>query len=57
MQLSNQNINYIRNIRPSAKIPNVIPYVNNEIISDNNSTEYYKESKGRLNIKYNMFIK
>ena len=48
LQLSNQNINYTQNITQSAQIPNVIPYTNNEITSDNNSTEYYKESKGGL---------
>ena len=48
LQLINQNINYIQNITPNTQIQNVMPYTNNEIISDNNSTEYYKESKGGL---------
>jgi len=48
LQLRNQNINYIQNITPNTQIQNVMPYTNNEIISDNNSTEYYKESKGGL---------
>ena len=48
LQLRNQNTNYIQNITPNIQIQNVIPYTNNEIISDNNSTEYYKESKGGL---------
>ena len=43
LQLRNQNTNYIQNITPNIQIQNVIPYTNNEIISDNNSTEYYKE--------------
>ena len=48
LQLSNQNTNYIKNITPNSQIQNVMPYTINEIISDNNSTEYYKESKGGL---------
>ena len=48
LQLRNQNTNYIQNITPNTQIQNVMPYTNNEIISDNNSTEYYKESKGGL---------
>ena len=48
LQLSNQNINYIQNITPNTQPQNVMPYTINEIISDNNSTEYYKESKGGL---------
>ena len=48
LQLINQNINYIQNITTNTQIQNVMPYTNNEIISDNNSTEYYKESKGGL---------
>ena len=48
LQLRNQNINYIQNITPNTQLQNVMPYINNEIISDNNSTEYYKESKGGL---------
>ena len=48
LQSRNQNINYIENITPITQIQNAMPYTNNEIISDNNSTEYYKESKGGL---------
>ena len=48
LQLSNKNTNYIKNITPNSQIQNVMPYTINEIISDNNSTEYYKESKGGL---------
>ena len=53
LNYSNQNINSFQNIFPTQQNINQIyknneQLVNNEIISDNNSTEYFKESNGGL---------